>query len=102
MDTPAKLILWWDVLPNRESEFFEFNQREFLPTVRKLAIEPAEAWYTAYGNCPQFQVAAICPSLERMQVALASPAWHNLEEKLLDYVENLSRKVVVARAGFQF
>jgi hypothetical protein len=40
-------------------------------------------------------------SLKALQGVLKSNDWHSLTQRLQDYVENLSYKVVPARSGFQ-
>jgi hypothetical protein len=81
-----KLLLTWDMIPGREQEYFEFLVREFVPGLQKLGIEPAEAWYTTYGESPQ---------------ALDTDEWVTLNDRLLEYVTNFQSKIVKASKGFQ-
>ena len=41
-----KLIMTWDILPEREQEYFEFVVREFIPGVQRLGFDLTEAWAT--------------------------------------------------------
>jgi len=98
---PVKLLMTWDILPGREQEYFEFVVRDFIPSVQRLGMDPSDAWYTMYGDYPQILAAMQMPSLTSLQRVLSSPEWKELSQRLLDYVENLSYKVVQARGGFQ-
>ena len=62
-----KLIMTWDIAPEREQEYFEFVVREFIPGVQKLGFELTDAWATIYGGQPQIMVGATLPSLANVQ-----------------------------------
>ena len=99
--SPVKLLMTWDILPGQAQEYFEFIVREFLPGMQKLGVEPTDAWYTAYGEGPQIMVGGIAPEMEAMNEFLNSHEWQEISEKLMNYVENFSYKVIRARNGFQ-
>lgn len=98
----VKLIMTWDITPDREQEYFEFVIREFIPGVQRLGFELSDAWATVYGGQPQIMVGAVLPSYDRAQQVLLSDEWHSLENQLHDYVQNFTQKIVEARGGFQF
>ena len=97
-----KLILSWDILPEKEQEYFEFVVREFIPGVQRLGFEVTDAWATLYGTQPQIMVGATLPSLMRVQTAMESDDWSHLHSQLQEYVQNYSQKIVEAQGGFQF
>ena len=97
----SKLLMSWDIKPNLEQEYFEFVVREFVPGITKLGIEPTDAWYTLYGECSQILTAGITETAERLFSILDSDEWNELQDKLLEYVDNLEQKVVPATNGFQ-
>ena len=96
-----KLLMTWDILPNREKEFLDFLMHEFTPTVQKLGIQPTDAWLTVYGDCPQMLTGGVTDSMPEMTELLASDEWTGLEDKLQEYVTNYQRKVIKAVGGFQ-
>lgn len=98
-----KLLLSWDILPDRDQEHFEFMIREFAPRLTAMGIRPIEAWFTLYGreNNPQIVVEAIADDLEKMRQILATPEWELLKDSLLKYVTNFSQKVVRGRPDLQ-
>ena len=97
----VKLLMSWDILPNREQEYFECVISDFLPDIKELGISPVDAWYTMYGDQPQIMVSAKTQSQSALNVAMASKDWQRLLENLLKFVENFSYKVIPARTGFQ-
>lgn len=97
-----KLIMTWDILPEREQEYFEFVVREFIPGVQRLGFDVTDAWATIFGGRAQIMVGATLPSLLRVQHVLVSEEWTRLSSQLQDYVQNFSQKVVEAQGGFQF
>ncbi len=99
---PVKLVMTWDIAPEREQEYFEFVIGEFVTGVQRLGFEPVEAWATLYGDYPQIQVGMLAPDLPNAQRMLRSDACEQLREKLFGFVKNFSCKVVPARNGFQF
>lgn len=98
----VKLILTWDILPEKDQEYFEFVVREFLPGVQRLGFDLSDAWATVYGSRPQILVGAVLPSISKARQVLRSAEWKTLNSQLKDYVHNYDQKVVESRTGFQF
>ena len=98
----VKVIMTWDIAPERDQEYFEFIIGEFVPGVQRLGLQPAEAWATVYGSYPQIQVGLIASDLPQARRILASSDWILLQERLFGYVKNYSHKIVPVRNRFQF
>ena len=99
---PVKVLMTWDIAPERDQEYLEFVIGEFIPGVQRLGLQPAEAWATIYGAYQQIQVGLVAADVTQARKILASGDWNLLQERLLGYVKNYSHKVVPARGGFQF
>jgi hypothetical protein len=99
---PIKLIMTWDIIAEREREYFEFVIGEFIPGVQRMGLQPVEAWVTTYGDYPQIQVGILADNLSGLQRVLQSDGWTQLRDRLSGFVENLSFKITHARGGFQF
>lgn len=97
----VKILMTWDILPGREQEYFEFIVRDWIPGLQRIGMEPSDAWFTMFGNQPQIMTAAQMSNLNALQQVIKSNDWVDLTQRLLDYVENFSFKVVPARSGFQ-
>ena len=98
----VKLLMTWDIAPEREQEYFEFVIGEWIPGIQRLGLEPTEAWATIYGDYPQIMVAMLAPDLPNAQRILNSQDWSRLRDQLLGFVNNYNYKLIPARGGFQF
>lgn len=98
---PTKLVMRWDIRPETESEYFEFLVHEFIPGLNKLGIMDIQVWYTQFGDCEKKLASGISPSMEKMKAALNSDEFEVLLNKLQQFVENFSQKVISATGGFQ-
>lgn len=90
----VRLLMKWDIKAGREQPYFEFVMREFAPGLMQLGIEPAEVWYTIYGNGPQMLTIGEADNLEKLQSTLQSEAWRDLRARLLLYVTNYNQRIV--------
>ena len=98
----VKVLMTWDISPERDQEYFEFVIGEFVPSMQRLGLQPIEAWATIYGEYPQIQVGLLADDAQRAESAFSTPEWEQIQEQLFGYVNNFSYKVVPARGGFQF
>ncbi len=94
-------MMSWDIKPGYDQQYFEFQVREWIPGITRLGLQPREAWYTVYGDCPQITTAAVTDDLPTMRSILKSEEWHELHERLLTYVSNYTQKIIRAAPGFQ-
>ena len=99
---PVKVLMTWDISPEREQEYYEFVISEFVPGVQRMGLQPIDAWLTVYGNHPQIQVGLMAMEASTARRALNSPEWFRISDQLLTFVTNYSHKIVPARGGFQF
>jgi hypothetical protein len=96
-----KLLMGWDIRPNKESDFFDFMMKEFAPTIMQLGLQPTEAWYTAYGSGPQVLIGGVTEDLDSMVEILESSEWMDIYRQLLTYVHHYRHKVVPATGRLQ-
>lgn len=97
----VKLLMSWDIEQGLDAEYFEFVVREFVPGITRLGLQPTEAWFTLYGDCPQILTGGIAQDLSTMQTILGSDEWQTLHNKLLEFVSNYEQKIVRASSGLQ-
>lgn len=98
---PVKLIMTWDITPEHEQEYFEFVIREYIPGIQRMGCELSDAWATVFGARPQIMVGAVVANPKKARQLLLSSEWNALTNRLQDYIQNYSIKVVHARNGFQ-
>jgi hypothetical protein len=97
----VKLLMTWDIQPGRDAEYFEFVVREFVPGITRLGLQPTEAWFTIYGDCPQMLTGGITDSLDSMRGILQSSEWQSLQGRLLQLVSNYRQKIVPHTGNLQ-
>ena len=77
----VKVLMTWDISPDRDQDYFEFVIGEFVPGVQRLGLQPIEAWATIYGQYPQIQVGLLADDAQRAERILNSPDWVQLQEQ---------------------
>ncbi|GAB1420435.1 hypothetical protein MASR2M15_05330 [Anaerolineales bacterium] len=100
----VKLLMYWDIKSEIDNEYFEFVIQEWVPMTAKLGLETVGAWYTVYSResgTPQIMAEALADDEEAMKEILVSVEWLELHNRLLEYVDNYSQKVVQSTGGFQ-
>ncbi len=100
----VKLVMNWDIRAGRDQEYFEFVVREWVPTIQRLGLRPTGAWYTVYSrekDIPQIMTESIANDLPTMRAILDTEDWKSLNDKLQEFVENYSQKIVHVTGGFQ-
>jgi hypothetical protein len=100
----VKLLMYWDIKSGRDQDYYQFLIREWAPGITRLGVEASGAWWTIYSRnpAPQIMAEAIAEDLPSMKEVLGSPEWKQLHQKLLEYVENYSQKIVPTSGEFQF
>jgi hypothetical protein len=96
-----KLLMSWNIRPEKESEYFEFLVHEFIPALNRLGVEDILVWYTAYGDVEQKLAEGVVPSEEKMHEVLESEEWIIASDKLQSYVVDFRIKAIEASKGFQ-
>jgi len=97
----VKLLMRWDIMPGRETEYFEFIVKEWAPGLQKLGIETSDVWFTVYGECEQMLVGGLAKDAGAVRGVLSTPEWQRLESRLKEYVSGFEHKLVPAKGGFQ-
>lgn len=99
----VKVMMYWDIKPGRDQDYFEFVVREWVPGITRLGVQTTGAWYTVWGRSPSPQIMAegLVDDLTTAQQILKSSDWNDLHQRLLEYVDNYSHKVVRTTGYFQ-
>jgi hypothetical protein len=98
----VKLLLTYEVIQDRQQEYYQFVMGRYLPGMQSLGFQMSEAWHTAYGDAPNRLVGFVATDEEEMHKLLDSELWLTLNEELEGFVVNFDYKFVPYRGGFQF
>lgn len=99
----VKILMTWDIKPGLDQEYFEFVMREWVPNTTKLGLTPVEAWYNVYASAdvPRIMAGAIAEDASAMRSIITSADWADLQDKLFEFVENYSHKIVRVTGDYQ-
>jgi len=99
----VKILMYWDIKPNMDQEYLEFVMRTWVPESSQLGLKPVEAWLNVYSrfDIPSVMAGAIAEDEQSMRDILASDDWRKLHNRLLEYVENYSQKIVRVTGRYQ-
>lgn len=98
----TKLLLAYNIKPNREAEYYRFVLGEFLPSLQDLGLMMVEGWHTAYGDYPIRLIAFRAQDDADIRNILKSTEWKEGKEKLLKMVHDYEERLVPAKNIFQF
>lgn len=98
----AKLLLAYNIKPNREAEYYRYVLGEFLPSLQDVGLMMVEGWHTAYGDYPIRLLAFRAQEDANILEVLKSAQWQDGKEKLLKYVSDYEERLVPAKNVFQF
>ena len=97
-----KLLLAYNIKPNREAEYYRYVLGEFLPSLQDIGLMMVEGWHTAYGDYPIRLIAFRAQDNTDIYNILNSTEWKQGKEKLLKLVLDYEERLVPARNIFQF
>lgn len=97
----VKVMMEWDILEGKESEYYDFVVNEFIPRMQRIGFDDLEFFYTTYGDAAQIQASGVAETLEQAQTILDAEEWEDMTTQLQDMVEGYTEKVIPATGGFQ-
>ena len=97
-----KLLLAYNIKPNKEAEYYRYVLGEFLPSLQDIGLMMVEGWHTAYGDYPVRLIVFRAQDGADRHHALRSPEWEKGKEKLLRLVHDYEERLVPAKNIFQF
>lgn len=100
----VKLIMNWDIKADKDQDYFEFLVREWVPATTSLGLQPIGAWFSVYSadeSAPRMMTEVLADDLDTMRSILGSDGWAQIQNRLMEYVENYTHKVVPATGDFQ-
>ncbi len=98
----VKLLMVYDIKPEREAEYYRYMLGEFLPALQNMGLMMVEGWHTAYGTYPMRLFAFRAEDEAHLQEIIHMDEWFEAKEKLLKLVRNYEERIVRAKNTFQF
>ncbi|MCG3211242.1 MAG: hypothetical protein FOGNACKC_04881 [Anaerolineae bacterium] len=97
-----KLLVAYNIRPNREAEYYRYVLGEFLPRLQNVGLLMVEGWHTAYGNYPIRLLVFKTQDEANLQRIMQSKEWQEGKETLLKLVRDYEECLVLAKTSFQF
>lgn len=97
-----KLIISYDILPEKQEGYYRYVLGEFVPALRTMGLHMTSAWHVAYGEYPARMLEFVIESRDVWDKAMTSTRWSKLEERLQAYTTHYERKLVPYKDRFQF
>ena len=97
-----KLLLAYNIRPNREAEYYRYVLGEFLPELQRVGLIMDEGWHTAYGEYPIRLIVFRTQDGIEIQEVLQSSVWKKGKEQLLKLVRDYEERIVPDKNVFQF
>ncbi len=97
-----KLLLAYDIKPNREAEYYRYVLGEFLPTLQGIGLMMIEGWHTAYGDYPMRLLVFRSDGDNDIRDIMQNQQWQEAKDKLLKLIRDYEERIVPARNTFQF
>ncbi len=97
----VKLLLYYDILPGFEEQYYQFMGSEFLFWAHQQGLMLSDAWHTLYGPYPARVLGLVAEDKEHLARILNSPEWADMEARMRQFVTNYRLRVIPYRGGFQ-
>lgn len=98
-EAPVKLVISFDIKPGSQQVYYQFMISQFIPSVQGMGLRMSDAWHTVYGEYPSRSTSFVGLDLQEMRTFLISPEWKDLEERLQEYVNRYSWRIIPEREG---
>lgn len=102
MKPEYKLLIAYDILPEKQDGYYRYVLGEFVPALRTMGVHMTSAWHTAYGQYPARLLEFAIESHDVWHRARNSVRWRKLEDRLQTFTTAYQRKLVPYRDTFQF
>ena len=96
-----KLLLTYDVIQERQQEYYQFVMGRFVPALQSMGSQMSEAWHTAFGDFPERLIGFVCRDEATLKKLLDSDLWLSLNDELEEFVTDFDYKIVPYKGGFQ-
>ncbi|MBK9125561.1 MAG: hypothetical protein IPM16_20885 [Chloroflexi bacterium] len=102
MKPEYKLLITYDILPDKQDSYYRYVLGEFVPALRTMGVHMTSAWHTAYGKYPARLLEFTIESHDIWRRARNSVRWNKLEDRLQTFTTAYQRKLIRYRDAFQF
>jgi hypothetical protein len=86
----------WDIIPGKEDEYTKFAINRYIPTMKKIGVNPVGGFHVLVGEGPRIISVASVDSLQKLQRALETEEYEEMTARIQRYVFNYSSRILKA------
>ena len=84
----------WDIIPGKEEEYTKFAINHYIPTMKKIGINPVGGFYVVVGEGPGVISVGTVDSLQKLQKAMETEEYEKVTAQVQCYVLNYCSRIL--------
>jgi len=84
----------WDIIPGKEEEYTQFAINRYIPTMKKIGINPVGGFHVVVGEGPRVISVGTMDSLQKLQNALETEEYEKVTAQIQRYVLNYFSRIL--------
>lgn len=84
----------WDIIPGKEEGYTQFAINHYIPTMKKIGINPVGGFHVVVGEGPRIISAGAVDSLQKLQKALETEEYEKVTAEIQRYVFNYCSRIL--------
>jgi hypothetical protein len=84
----------WDIIPGKEEEYTQFAINHYIPTMKKIGINPVGGFHVVVGEGPRVISVGTVDSLEKLQKAIETEEYEKVTAQIQRYVFNYCSRIL--------
>ena len=84
----------WDIIPGKEEEYTQFAINHYIPTMKKIGINPVGGFHVVVGEGPRVISVGTMDSLQKLQNALETEEYEKVTAQIQRYVSNYFSRIL--------
>jgi len=89
-----RVMLQFDIRPDRYEQYYRYMLREFVPTMQELGLHMIFAWQVLGSDYPERQVDLVAENAPLLRAILTDDRFEQAEDQLKAYTLHYRRKIV--------
>ena len=84
----------WDIIPGKEEEYTQFAINHYIPTMKKIGINPVGGFHVVVGEGPRVISVGSVDSLQKLQKAMETEEYGRMTAEIQRYVFNYCSRIL--------
>ncbi len=84
----------WDIVPEKEEEYTKFVISHYIPTMKKIGINPVGGYHVVVGEGPRVISVGTMDSLQKLQNAMETKEYESVTAQVQSYVVNYCSRIL--------